>query len=113
MDWPLAASHEVHRRLTALTAARKTARANVRIAPRRMRMRGRVEAEERRVAGMYLLAGGALSLVRAIADADDGGASIDDTALGEVDSLALAVNSLQAAERWRSPRDASRATSSR
>ena len=73
MDWPLAASHEVHRRLTALTAARRTARANVRIAPRRMPMRGRVEAEERRVAGMYLLAGGALALVRAIADADEEG----------------------------------------
>jgi len=99
MDWPLAASHEVHRRLTALTAARKTARANVRIAPRRMRMRARVEAEERRVAGMYLLAGGALALVRAIADADEEGTGVEEGVREEVESLALAVNSLQAAER--------------
>lgn len=99
MDWPLAASHEVHRRLTALTAARSTARANVRIAPRRMHMRGRVDAEERRVAGMYLLAGGALSLVRVIADAEEEGAPLEGTVLEEVDSLALAVNSLQAAQR--------------
>jgi len=99
MDWPLAASHEVHRRLSALTAARSTARANVRIAPRRMRMRARVEAEERRVAGMYLLAGGALSLVRAIADADEDGAGVEPAVREEVDSLALAVNSLHAAQR--------------
>jgi uncharacterized membrane protein YgaE (UPF0421/DUF939 family) len=99
IDWALAASHEVHRRLTALTAARRTAGASVRIAPRRMRMRGRVESEERRVAGMYLLAGGALSLVRAIADAEEDGTGIEGEVLEEVDSLAAAVPSLLAAER--------------
>jgi uncharacterized membrane protein YgaE (UPF0421/DUF939 family) len=99
MDWPLAASHEVHRRLTALTAARSTARANVRIAPRRMHLRGEVDAEERRVAGMYLLASGALSLVRVIADAEAAGAQIEQPVLDEVDSLALAVRSMRSAER--------------
>ncbi len=72
IDWTLGASHEVHRRLTALTQARSTARAVVRIAPRRMHLRTRVEAEERRVAVMYLLASETLSLVRAIGGEEEG-----------------------------------------
>ena len=67
-EWALTASHEVHRQLTALTQARGTARASVRIAPRRMSMRAIVENEERRVARMYLLANAALDLVRTIVD---------------------------------------------
>ncbi len=99
MDWTLLASHEVHRRLTALTQARSTARAVVRIAPRRMRLRARVELEERRVAVMYLLAGGALSLVRALADSEESGERVDEAAQREVQALAEAVRSLPAAQR--------------
>jgi len=64
MDWALSASHEVHARLAALTQARNTARVTVRVAPRRMPMRGVVEAEEGRMARMNLLAGGVLALMR-------------------------------------------------
>jgi uncharacterized membrane protein YgaE (UPF0421/DUF939 family) len=99
MDWPLAASHEVHRRLTALTQARSTARASVRIAPRRMHLRDRVEAEERRVAVMYLLTGGALSLVRAIDDGERQSGGVAASAQAEVSELAAAVQALLAAPR--------------
>jgi hypothetical protein len=98
LDWPLLASHEVHRRLTALTQARNTARASVRVAPRRMRLRASVELEERRVSSMYLFAGGALELVRAIGEAEEAGAD-DRAAAAEVQILARAVRALLAAAR--------------
>ncbi len=110
--WPLAASHEIHRRLSGLTAARNTARASVRVAPRRMRLRARVDAEERRVSRLYLLAGGALTLARAAGEAEQGGSSTPQAAASagkaeahgppageQVDSLARAVRTLLAAER--------------
>lgn len=99
MDWTLGASHEVHRKLTALTQARSTARAVVRIAPRRMHLRRLVEAEERRVAVMYLLTSGALSLVRTISGEQEEGAAVGAAAQREVEELAAAVRSLLAAER--------------
>jgi uncharacterized membrane protein YgaE (UPF0421/DUF939 family) len=71
MGRALAASHEVHRRLTALTQARATARTSVRIAPRRIHMRATVEREERRAARMYLVAGGVLDLMRSAIDLDE------------------------------------------
>jgi uncharacterized membrane protein YgaE (UPF0421/DUF939 family) len=86
MDWALAASHDVHRRLTALTQARRTARVSVRVAPRRMRMRPLVEAEERRVARLYLLSSAVLSLARASIDGIGGttGGSVETRELSQV-----------------------------
>ncbi|HEX3510298.1 MAG TPA: FUSC family protein [Solirubrobacteraceae bacterium] len=91
-DWSLAASQEIHRRLSALTAARNTARSSVRVAPRRMRLRALVDAEEQRVSRIYLLTGGSLALARA--GLDDGPAGERETA-----ALAAAVRTLLAAER--------------
>jgi uncharacterized membrane protein YgaE (UPF0421/DUF939 family) len=101
-QWPLAASFEIHRRLSALTAARNTARASVRVAPRRVRLRGLIDAEERRVSRIYLLAGGSLSLARAALDAEHAGER--DAVQREMLMLAGAVRTLLAAERpWRAP----------
>ena len=63
--WTLAAGYDIHQELAALAQARTTARANVRIAPRRWRLRPVVEAEDRRIARLDLLANAVLSLVRA------------------------------------------------
>ncbi len=81
--WTLAATQDVHERLADLAQARLTARANVRVAPRRRRLRGAVDAELARTARLDLLAGAALSLIRTASDAleesgalpaDEGGA---------------------------------------
>jgi len=96
-DWALAASQSMHERLAALTAARQTARSSVRVAPRRMRERGRVDAEERRVTGIYLLANATLGLVRTVADAEQQGFGADPRR--EVAELASAVRALPAAAR--------------
>jgi uncharacterized membrane protein YgaE (UPF0421/DUF939 family) len=63
--WAIETGREIHRRLAALAMARTTARANVRIAPRRWRLRAAVDAEGRRTAYLDLLANAVLSLVRA------------------------------------------------
>jgi uncharacterized membrane protein YgaE (UPF0421/DUF939 family) len=65
--WALRASHEIHRQLAALAEARATASANVRIAPRRWRLRRAVDAETTRVSQLDLLANAVLGLVRATA----------------------------------------------
>ena len=64
-DWALAASYEIHQRLARLAQARSTARANVRIAPRRWSMRAPIDAEIRRTAQLDLMATAVLGLVRA------------------------------------------------
>ncbi len=64
-DWALAASYEIHQRLARLARARSTARANVRIAPRRWGMREPIDAEIHRTAQLDLLANAVLGLVRA------------------------------------------------
>jgi uncharacterized membrane protein YgaE (UPF0421/DUF939 family) len=63
--WTLQRGYELHQRLADLARARATARANVRIAPRRWRLRGAVDAEVARTAQLDLLANAVLSLVRA------------------------------------------------
>ena len=72
--WTLAAAEDIHQQLSGLAQARMTARANVRIAPRRWHLRDAVAAEDRRVARFDLLAGASLSLIRAASDALDAGA---------------------------------------
>ncbi len=102
MDWALAASHDVHRQLTALTQARNTARVSVRVAPRRMPMRALVEDEERRVARMYLLANATLDLMRTITDFAARGGAPSPERLSEIRYLAGAVRALRDAPRpWR------------
>jgi uncharacterized membrane protein YgaE (UPF0421/DUF939 family) len=101
MGWELTASHEVHARLSALTQARATARASVRVAPRRMPMRHAVEMEERRVARMYLLASAVLSLMRTVMDVSGHGVEPDPACAVEMDRLADALRSLlQAPRPW-------------
>ena len=65
-SWMLAVGDEIHQGLAALNLARATARANVRVAPRRWRLRGLVDAETARVAHLHLLANAVLGLIRAV-----------------------------------------------
>lgn len=60
----LRASQEIHRQLAHLAAARATATANVRVAPRRWPLRECVLAETDRIAQVDLLANAVLGLVR-------------------------------------------------
>jgi uncharacterized membrane protein YgaE (UPF0421/DUF939 family) len=65
-DWTLKTGFEIHQRLNGLARARATARVNVRVAPRRWRLRGAVAAEDRRTAQLDLLANAVLSLIRSL-----------------------------------------------
>jgi uncharacterized membrane protein YgaE (UPF0421/DUF939 family) len=104
MDPALTASHEVHRQLTALTQARRTARTSVRVAPRRMSMRSTVEREETRVARLYLLASGVLSLMRTMIDLAEQRAGPRPELISEVQGLARTLRTLLEAPRpWRPP----------
>jgi hypothetical protein len=60
-----------------------------------MRMRARVQAEERRVSRMYLLASSVLSLARAMMDVGELDAGADSTCEGELDELARAMGELR------------------
>jgi uncharacterized membrane protein YgaE (UPF0421/DUF939 family) len=64
-EWALRAGQQIHRQLAALAQARATASANVRIAPRRWRLRRAVDGETSRIAQLDLLANAVLGLVRA------------------------------------------------
>jgi uncharacterized membrane protein YgaE (UPF0421/DUF939 family) len=98
-EWALSASHEVHERLTRLTVARRSARATVRIAPRRFRLRAYVAREELRLSHMYLLAVGVLGLMRIVLDAEEAGEVPDAAMAAEIDRLASAMRLLAAAPR--------------
>jgi uncharacterized membrane protein YgaE (UPF0421/DUF939 family) len=62
--WTLTRGYELHQGLAGLARARATARLNVRVAPRRWRLRAAVDAEVARTAQLDLLANAVLSLVR-------------------------------------------------
>jgi uncharacterized membrane protein YccC len=66
-DWLLAMGSDVHRQLNGLARARATARVNVRVAPRRWRLRSQVDGERQRTAQLDLLANAVISLIRALA----------------------------------------------
>jgi hypothetical protein len=68
----LATGNEIHQQLAALARARATAHANVRIAPRRWRLRTVVDAENRRTAQLHLLGSATLGLLRTFAMAPPG-----------------------------------------
>jgi uncharacterized membrane protein YgaE (UPF0421/DUF939 family) len=66
-NWTLQTGNRIHRQLGSLARAQATARANVRIAPRRWHLRSAVDAESHRTAQLELLANAVLGLVRAAA----------------------------------------------
>jgi uncharacterized membrane protein YgaE (UPF0421/DUF939 family) len=70
-DWTLGVGYRVHQRLAVLARARATAYANVRVAPRRWRLRPVVDTEIARTARLDLLANAVVGLVRA-ANAEPG-----------------------------------------
>lgn len=101
MDRALASSHEVHARLSELTQARSTARATVRVAPRRIPMRAAVELEERRVGRLYLLASGVMGLMRTVEDLAREGSAPSEVYGGQVDELSdLMGDLLMVARPW-------------
>ncbi len=93
-EWTLATGHEIHEQLALLAQARMTARANVRIAPRRWRMRPLVDAEAQRIARLDLLANATLSLVRAVTGAIDDGESLPGALREQIASFARVLRAL-------------------
>ncbi len=93
-DWTLAAAQDIHRQLAALAGARATARANVRIAPRRWRLREAVTREESRISRLDLLSNAVLSLLRVSADALDEAESLPAGVSGGVAAMAEVLTML-------------------
>ncbi|HLW94978.1 MAG TPA: FUSC family protein [Solirubrobacteraceae bacterium] len=96
-DWTLAAAQDIHSQLAGLAAARMTARANVRIAPRRFALREEVSGEDGRIAVLDLLANAALSLLRIGSDALEQGETIEPALAACVRELAGSIGELAAA----------------
>jgi uncharacterized membrane protein YgaE (UPF0421/DUF939 family) len=100
-EWTLAAAQDVHRQLAALSAARRTARANVRVAPRRWRLRAQVDLEDTRIGRLDLLANAALSLFRVSADSLEEGDPVPSSLCATVAELAEVLATLAAtAQPW-------------
>jgi uncharacterized membrane protein YgaE (UPF0421/DUF939 family) len=89
--WTLQVGNLIHRRLGFLARAQATATANVRIAPRRWRLRGAVEAETHRTTRLELLSNAVLGLVRAAATDVHGSEAISADVQRGVASLGEAV----------------------
>jgi len=99
--WTLAAAQDVHRQLGALAAARVSARANVRVAPRRWRLREEVAREEERIGRLDLLANAALSLLRVATDALAAAEPIPPALCRSVGQLAAVLDELaRAPQPW-------------
>jgi uncharacterized membrane protein YgaE (UPF0421/DUF939 family) len=92
--WTLAATQDVHSQLASLAAARMSARANARVAPRRWHLRGEVASEDARIARLDLLANAALSLFRLATDALAEGERVSPELCTAVAGLAAALDSL-------------------
>jgi len=100
-DWTLAAAQDIHSQLGSLAAARATARANVRIAPRRWHLRGAVTLEETRISRLDLLSNAVLSLLRVSADALEEGESLPAGVSGGVTAMADVLTMLaRAPQPW-------------
>jgi uncharacterized membrane protein YgaE (UPF0421/DUF939 family) len=100
-DWTLAAAQDIHSQLAALAAARMTARASVRVAPRRWRLRGAVALEDARIGRLDLLANAVLSLFRVSADALDEGDALAAALSPSVVALADVLGTLaEAPQPW-------------
>jgi uncharacterized membrane protein YgaE (UPF0421/DUF939 family) len=98
-DWSLRSGHEVHRLLGMLARARSTARANVRVAPRRWRLRATVDAEIARIARLDLLANAVLSLTRAATTTGQRGEQLSEALVGDIAALRDAMGRLAGAPR--------------
>ena len=94
MGWTLAAAQDIHRQLATLTEARISARANVRIAPRRRRLRALVALEDARISHFDLLANAALSLFRSSLGALEDGEAVPPELRAAMDALATALSTL-------------------
>ena len=100
-DWTLAAAQDIHSQLAALAVARATARANVRIAPRRWHLREVVTLEESRISRLDLLSNAVLSLLRVTADALDEDESLPAGVSGGVGAMADVLTMLaQTPQPW-------------
>jgi uncharacterized membrane protein YgaE (UPF0421/DUF939 family) len=95
--WTIAAAQDIHRQLAELAQARLTARANVRVAPRRWRLRAEVAREDQRISQLDLLANAGLSLFRVAIDALDEGESLPRGLCANLDELAKVLGLLAAA----------------
>lgn len=95
--WTIAAAQDIHRQLAELAQARLTARANVRVAPRRWRLRAEVAREDQRISQLDLLANAGLSLFRVAIDALDEGESLPRELCANLDQLATVLGLLAAA----------------
>jgi uncharacterized membrane protein YgaE (UPF0421/DUF939 family) len=98
-EWTLATGHAIHRQLAALARARATARVNVRVAPRRWRLRAAVDAEVGRTARLDLLANAVLSLIRAATLRRDGQREPPAVLQDAIASLASSLGALAGANR--------------
>lgn len=96
--WTLAMGYDIHVQIARLADAREIARLNVRVAPRRWRLRGAVAAEDRRIAGLDLLANGVLSLVRTSSAALHEDAELPEPLVRHVAELASALERLATTE---------------
>ena len=98
-EWTLDTGHAIHRQLAALARARATARLNVRVAPRRWRLRAAVDAEVDRTARLDLLANAVLSLIRAATLPRDGQREPPPALQDGIASLASSLRALADADR--------------
>jgi len=87
----------IHRQLGALARTQATARASVRIAPRRWRLRGAVAAESSRTAHLELLSNAVLGMVRVAASWVYGGEPIAGEIQAQIASLADTLGRLASA----------------
>jgi uncharacterized membrane protein YgaE (UPF0421/DUF939 family) len=103
-DWTLATVSEIHEQLSRLAQARMSARANVRIAPRRWHLRAVVDAEDQRVARLDLLANSMLSLVQTVTGALDERESLPARMQDQIASFARVVRLLaETPQPWPEP----------
>lgn len=93
-DFALATGHEIHERVAQLALVRSTARVTVRVAPRRWRQRGVVDAEERRIARLDLLANAILTLARLVARSSQEGEPLPESLQAGIATLATTIQRL-------------------
>jgi uncharacterized membrane protein YgaE (UPF0421/DUF939 family) len=93
-EWALGRGAEVHRRLAELADARATARANVRIAPRRWHLRPIVEAELARLSRFDGLAEAVLGTARGTIRPFEGSGALPMTLREELAAFGIALRQL-------------------
>jgi uncharacterized membrane protein YgaE (UPF0421/DUF939 family) len=89
--WTLETGSAIHELLARMAMARATSRINVRVAPRRFKLREIVDREDTRIARLDLLANAVLSLVRATTGALDEFEPVPEELAAQIVALADAV----------------------